>query len=51
MISCNAGVSMIGNSSFGTALVAGRNLVPNPAAGMTAVRTCISGCYGASHGR
>ncbi len=41
MISCNAGVSMIGSNSFGTALVAGRNRVPSPAAGMTAARTCI----------
>jgi hypothetical protein len=29
---------MMGKSSFGTAFVAGRNLVPIPAAGMTAVR-------------
>jgi hypothetical protein len=36
-----AGVSPIGISSFGTALVAGRNRVPRPAAGMTALRTCM----------
>ena len=41
MISCSAGVSMIGSSSFGTALVAGRKRVPIPAAGMTAVRARI----------
>src|ERR1700712_3415848 len=39
MTSCNAGTSMIGRSSLGTALVAGRNRVPRPAAGMTAGRT------------
>jgi hypothetical protein len=31
-----AGVSTTGNISLGIALVAGRNLVPNPAAGITA---------------
>ena len=31
------GVSTTGNSSFGTVLVAGRNRVPRPAAGTTAV--------------
>ena len=36
-----AGVSPIGISSLGTALVAGRNRVPIPAAGMTALRTCM----------
>jgi hypothetical protein len=30
------GVSMMGNISFGCALVAGKNLVPSPAAGITA---------------
>jgi hypothetical protein len=33
---CRAGLSTTGSSSFGTALVAGRNRVPRPAAGMTA---------------
>ena len=42
MISCSAGVSMMGSSSFGTALVAGRKRVPIPAAGMTAVRARMS---------
>ena len=32
------GVSTMGRSSFGTALVAGRKRVPSPAAGMTALR-------------
>ena len=32
------GVSTTGSNSFGTVLVAGRNRVPNPAAGTTAVR-------------
>ena len=31
------GLSTIGSISFGVALVAGRNLVPNPAAGITAL--------------
>jgi hypothetical protein len=35
---CTAGVSTTGNSSFGTALVAGRKRVLSPAAGMTALR-------------
>src|SRR3984957_18679654 len=34
-----AGLSTRGNISFGWALVAGRNRVPRPAAGMTALRT------------
>ena len=34
---CIPGLSMIGMSSFGTTLVAGRNLVPIPAAGIIAV--------------
>ena len=34
-----AGVSMTGSISFGIALVAGTNLVPRPAAGMTALET------------
>jgi hypothetical protein len=33
-----SGLSTIGNISFGEALVAGRNLVPRPATGNTAVR-------------
>jgi hypothetical protein len=33
------GLSMIGRSSFGMALVAGRNRVPRPATGKTAVVT------------
>ena len=45
MTSCNVGVSPIGRSSFGTALDAGRNRVPMPAAGITALRTCM----GADH--
>jgi hypothetical protein len=32
-----AGLSTTGSISFGIALVAGRNRVPNPAAGMTAL--------------
>jgi hypothetical protein len=32
---CITGLSIIGNISFGRALLAGRNLVPNQAAGMT----------------
>ncbi len=32
------GMSTMGRSSFGTALVAGRKRVPSPAAGMTALR-------------
>ena len=32
------GVSTMGRSSFGTALVAGRKRVPSPAAGITALR-------------
>ena len=32
------GVSTTGSNSLGTVLVAGRNRVPNPAAGTTAVR-------------
>src|SRR4051812_3418162 len=34
-----AGLSTTGSISFGVALVAGRNRVPSPAAGMTAFRT------------
>ena len=37
------GVSTTGNSSFGTALVVGRNRVPNPAAGTIAVRKALEG--------
>jgi hypothetical protein len=39
-----SGLSTIGSISLGMALVAGRNLVPRPATGNTAVRTglCIS---------
>ena len=37
MMNWMAGLSTIGSISFGCALVAGRNLVPNPAAGMTAL--------------
>ena len=36
--SCNAGTSIIGKSSLGTALVTGKNRVPLPAAGITAKR-------------
>ena len=35
------GLSMRGSISFGCALVAGRNRVPHPAAGKTALRTRI----------
>ena len=35
---CMTGVSTTGSSSLGTAFVAGRNRVPRPAAGMTALR-------------
>src|SRR6478672_8155934 len=34
-----SGLSTIGNISFGTVLVAGRNRVPSPATGNTAMRT------------
>src|SRR5919108_3762266 len=37
------GISMIGKSSFGTVLVAGRNRVPKPATGMTAFLSFIGG--------
>ena len=33
---CRVGVSTIGNISLGMAFVTGKNLVPNPAAGITA---------------
>jgi hypothetical protein len=33
--SCITGLSIIGNISFGKALLAGKNLVPNQAAGIT----------------
>jgi hypothetical protein len=36
------GLSNNGSSSFGTALVAGRNLVPQPAAGITALRILLA---------
>ena len=36
-----AGLSTTGSISFGCALVAGRNRVPRPAAGMTALRTWV----------
>jgi hypothetical protein len=36
-----AGRSTMGSISLGTAFVAGRNLVPSPATGMTAVRTIV----------
>jgi hypothetical protein len=39
---------MIGSSSFGTAFVAGKNLVPIPAAGMTAVRILTAAAYEAA---
>src|SRR5215218_6895084 len=39
--SCRVGVSPIGSSSLGTDFDAGRNRVPIPAAGMTALRTCM----------
>ena len=42
MMIWSAGVSPIGINSFGTALVAGRKRVPMPAAGMTALRTCMA---------
>jgi hypothetical protein len=38
---CIVGLSTIGNISFGCALVAGKNLVPSPAAGITAFRNFI----------
>ena len=37
-----AGLSTTGSISFGVALVAGRNRVPSPAAGITALRTVAS---------
>ncbi len=36
------GMSTMGRSSFGTALVAGRNRVPSPAAGITALRIFLA---------
>ena len=52
-----AGVSMTGSISFGVALVAGRNRVPRPAAGMTALVTAalamlrtLARCGGLVHG-
>src|SRR2546423_5581006 len=44
------GLSMTGTISFGWLLVAGRNLVPNPAAGITALRTFVIST-GAPHHR
>src|SRR5882672_8384657 len=44
------GLSMTGTISFGWLLVAGRNLVPRPAAGMTAFRTFVMSA-GAPHHR
>src|SRR4051795_12090177 len=41
-----AGLSTTGNISLGVALVAGRNLVPSPAAGITAFVTLMSAPYG-----
>jgi hypothetical protein len=41
MINWIVGLSTIGSISFGCALVAGKNRVPNPAAGMIALRTVI----------
>jgi len=41
-----AGVSTTGSISFGVALVAGRNLVPSPAAGMTAFLTGVEAVDG-----
>ena len=35
------GLSTIGNISLGEALVTGKNRVPNPAAGMIALRTFV----------
>ncbi len=40
---CKVGLSTIGNISFGCDFVAGRNLVPNPAAGIMAFLT-LFGC-------
>src|SRR5262245_44469426 len=37
-----AGTSITGSMTFGCALVAGRNRVPSPAAGMTALRTLMA---------
>src|SRR6187399_2330554 len=37
------GLSTSGSISFGCALVAGRNRVPRPAAGKTALRTVVTG--------
>src|SRR5438874_7837050 len=37
------GLSMTGTISFGWLFVAGRNRVPSPAAGMTALRTFVMG--------
>ena len=37
-----AGLSTTGSISLGVALVAGRNLVPRPAAGMTALVTSLT---------
>ena len=44
---CSVGVSTMGSISLGSAFVAGKNLVPNPAAGMTAFLTlCIPSLLG-----
>src|SRR5262245_62544267 len=45
------GLSTSGSISFGCALVAGRNLVPSPAAGNTALRTFMESLYVAAPGR
>ncbi len=44
-IYCMTGLSTIGNISFGNALVAGRNLVPKPAAGSTAFLIMVSAFF------
>jgi cyanate permease len=43
-----AGLSTTGSISLGVALVAGRNRVPRPAAGMTAFRTGMLHVFGLS---
>ena len=45
-----AGLSTTGSISFGCAFVAGRNRVPSPAAGMTALRTVVMAAHGSDQG-
>src|SRR6266852_8828731 len=42
MMYCSTGLSTMGSISLGTAFDAGRNRVPRPAAGITALRTRVT---------